>query len=220
MKNYLLKSLIVLTVLMFVYINAKSVMTIEFITSGNCYYCKLRIEGAVNPLPGVYSSEWSATNQSTTVSYNEAVIDAFTIMHAVADVGHDTEWYEAPQAAYDSLIGTCCEYPRVLQYGHINIGFLSLMGIYVYPLSINENLNDNNCIIYPIPSKDFLNISVPDENNALDLIIYNSIGQKVIETNFNNKTQIDVKPLEDGDYIAIIRKENAILLRKKITIIN
>ena len=110
---------------------------IEFPALGNCYLCKVRIEAKLNLLDGVTSSNWDYNTKVTTVEYDESVTDPFEIMQAVADTGHDTEWYPAPEEMYALLIGTCCEYERTINYSTVQIGYLSLMGIWVFPCGYN-----------------------------------------------------------------------------------
>lgn len=207
---------IVLSLLIFGYTTAKSSMTIEFKTSGNCSICKDRIETALNQLTGVISSNWSATSQSTTVTYNETIIDAFTIMHAVADVGHDTEWYQAPQEAYDLLVGTCCEYDRVLKYLDVIIGYLSLMDIYVFPLNVELNISNNVNQIYPNPSCDVINISLTENIRNYNCSIFNNAGQEILKTNVYGNSQIDLSAFVNGQYLIIVKEGENIILKKKI----
>ena len=132
---------------------------ITFPTLGNCYLCKLRIEGKLNLTEGVLSSDWNYDTKVTTVEYDESITDAFQIMQAIADTGHDTEWYRAPDDLYALLIGTCCEYERTIDYTNVQIGYLSLMGIWMFPVGITEPVNPYMVSVYP---------SVGDGNVTLD----------------------------------------------------
>ena len=90
--------------------------TVAFGTLGNCSICKDRIEGAVKQVPGVISVSWKIISDVTTVTYDSTVTDVYIIMHVIANVGHDTEWFPAPDSAYNLLKGTCCEYQRTNNY--------------------------------------------------------------------------------------------------------
>ena len=115
-------------------------MTIYFPVLGNCYLCQLRIEEAVNNLDGIESVNWSYDTKITTVTYDDGVTDAYEMMHAISAVGHDTEWYPAPDSAYYTLVGTCCEYERTNDYTNVQIGYLSLMDLWVFRLELQSSM--------------------------------------------------------------------------------
>lgn len=70
--------------------------------------------------------------------------------------------------------------------------------------------------LFPNPAKDFLNISFPGNNNIIEVLMYNNLGQlKLFKTSPGNK--IDISMLENGIYILEIRM-NDIIYRKHIII--
>ena len=112
--------------------------TVYFPTLGNCYLCKLRIEECVNKLEGIEEVTWDYNTDITTVTYEETITDPYIIMDAIALVGHDTEWFPAPDSSYQTLVGTCCEYERTMDYTNVQIGYLSLMDLWVFPVGIDD----------------------------------------------------------------------------------
>ena len=80
----------------------------------------------------------------------------------------------------------------------------------------NENFNINssfNCILFPIPTQNALNIKFPENVsvNVNKIAIVNSLGQTVIEqsnksnSNYNGIESIDVTYLQKGIYIVLLQ---------------
>jgi hypothetical protein len=74
------------------------------------------------------------------------------------------------------------------------------------PYSVPENNFDNSLIIYPNPCLDMLFIKTEEEVSFYE--IYNSIGQKISEGNYNNNDGINVTSFAKGIYwVKILLKE-------------
>ncbi len=196
-------------------------LTIEFITLGNCYTCKLRIEDKLSMLDGVKASEYDAFNKLTTVTYDDLITDAFLIMQAVADTGHDTEWFEAPQEAYNLLIGTCCEYDRTIDYTNVQIGYLSLMDLWMPHVSVGEiKEEDENIAIFPTVSSGQYSIKI-DELSTLvnpEIRIYSMNGSLVWANSvtIGVEAKINISFAPNGHYILCTLDKGEIISKSKI----
>jgi copper chaperone CopZ len=184
-------------------------LIIAFPTTGNCAICEIRIETAVSKIVGVQTVAWDMATDVTTVDYDENVTDCFAIMHAIADVGHDTEWFRAPDSAYNLLVGSCCEYERVISYDSVQIGYLSLMGIWMFPLGI-ENQQGVHLSAYPTIGPGLFQIWIDGQQSGelLKLSIYNLNGRKVenLTLNSSGSTTIDLQSFPDGQYIGVLNE--------------
>ena len=195
-------------------------MTIEFITLGNCYYCKLRIEGKLSNVEGVISSDYDASNHIATVTYDDLITDAFFVMQAVADTGHDTEWYEAPQEAYNLLIGTCCEYERTIDYSTVQVGYLSLMNLWMPHVSVGELKEDQNITIFPTVSSGQYSFKFNKSSTLIrpEIRIYSMNGSLVWANSIvaGVETEINISFAPDGQYILCAFDNGEIISRSKI----
>jgi len=200
----------------------KNSMNIYFPTLGNCYLCKLRIEAAVNELQGIENVVWDDVTSVTDVTYDDEVMDAFQIMHAIAAVGHDTEWYPAPDSAYNTLIGTCCEYVRTYDYTNVEEGYLSMMGIWVNPLTVISTFETVSCKIFPTISNGLFSIEIANnlKNTRNNLAMFSMTGQKVFASAIksDHRNSIDVAFLEKGSYILILSGDNRVIAQQKVII--
>jgi len=72
---------------------------------------------------------------------------------------------------------------------------------------IQEKTSYNNIIIYPNPTQDYFSISSPQtDNNAYQVVLYNTEGQKVLHTTVLNANEpIDVSHLPKGMYVCAIK---------------
>jgi copper chaperone CopZ len=195
-------------------------MTIEFITLGNCYYCKLRIEEKLSNVEGVISSEYDASNHITTVTYDDLITDAFFILQAVADTGHDNEWYEAPQEAYDLLIGTCCEYDRTIDYSTVQVGYLSLMDLWMPHVAVGELKEEQNISIFPTVSSGQYSVRF-NKLSALvnpEIRIYSMNGGLVWANSVvaGVETEINISIAPAGQYVLCTFDDGEIISRSKI----
>ena len=87
--------------------NSKS----EFIVSGNCDLCRVRIEKAALSIEGVKSAGWNINTHKLSVEYNRNMTEVPAIQEAVAGVGHDTELFRADNVTYEAL-PECCHYRK------------------------------------------------------------------------------------------------------------
>ena len=83
----------------------------NFEVIGNCEICKKRIEKAALSLKGVKMATWDIPSNILSVTYNSNKISPDQIQSAVADVGHDTPSFKAPDNVYNEL-PICCIYER------------------------------------------------------------------------------------------------------------
>ncbi|MCB0476092.1 MAG: cation transporter, partial [Flavobacteriaceae bacterium] len=105
------KNLIYISVFSFfipLFANGQSATETLFV-DGVCGMCKDRIEAAALQSKGVESADWDLESHQLTVTYDPTEFKFNRLQRQLADVGHDTDKYEAPQEAYDQL-HSCCKY--------------------------------------------------------------------------------------------------------------
>lgn len=194
-------------------------MSIVFITLGNCSICQLRIETAVNSLPGIISVDWSISGKQTSVTYDESVTDPYTIMHVIANVGHDNEWFEAPDSAYNLLVGSCCEYERTIDYSNVQVGYLSLMGIWIFPTGMVEQTK-TKFNVYPTSGTGIFRFTsmgsqMPDN---LMINVYSIQGTKMLTCSDvnNSNSSIDLGCLPNGPYLVCFLENKQIISSNRV----
>lgn len=77
---------------------------------GNCGMCKSTIEKAGNDKKTA-SVEWNKESKLTTLTYDSVRTNRDEILRRIALVGYDSEYFLAPDEAYEKLPG-CCHYDR------------------------------------------------------------------------------------------------------------
>lgn len=191
--------------------------TVSFNTLGNCSICKDRIEGAAKVIPGVVSVTWKIISDVTTVTYDSTITDVYTIMHVIANVGHDTEWFPAPDSAYNLLVGTCCEYQRTNNYELVQVGYLSLENRWFNPLGQGELKTISSFTIYPNPATDMIRISLSgDKKTKCHAALYDLSGDRVAAASFPGYGVLDIMHLPKGEYILVVSPEGTLIGRKKV----
>jgi len=191
--------------------------TATFITLGNCTLCQNRIQNAASQVSGVISVSWSIPDDATTVTYYTDSTDLFTIMHAISNVGHDTEWYPAPDSAYNLLIGTCCEYARTIDYTNVQVGYLSLMGIWVFPLGQQEIAQGVSLTVFSNPATESLTLNLDQNWDKLcTATLYSLMGTIVSSTRFTKNSTLDLRNLTPGEYMITVVSNGILISRKKI----
>lgn len=85
-------------------------VTEHFLVKGNCEQCKARIEKTAIEA-GAISADWTAENQTLTMTLDESKVSCNEILKEIANAGHDNEKFKAPDEAYKKL-PPCCEYTR------------------------------------------------------------------------------------------------------------
>lgn len=182
---------------------AKKIEEAKFITLGNCYLCQLRIEDAANSLNGVIEISWDASKEECVAKYESDLVTLDEIMIKIASVGHDTEWHRAPDEAYATLIGTCCEYDRWLTY--VSVGKISTSA--------------KIFSVFPNPVQSTARIQFADSeifNNCI-VKLFNLNGQFISEFEMNSQTiDIDLNNVSSGTYYLIAQKDDEIIERVKI----
>jgi mercuric ion binding protein len=83
----------------------------SFSVSGKCMMCKEKIENTAKNIEGVKSAKWNINKQSLKVKFYSKSITLEEIQQEIADIGYDTEMYQATKEAYDAL-HYCCKYER------------------------------------------------------------------------------------------------------------
>lgn len=80
----------------------------------------------------------------------------------------------------------------------------------------NADTNSNGVYIYPNPSSGLLTIKTDNPHKILSVSVFNLIGQKVYAgENFSvQEITIDLKDSSDGFYFALIKTENAEMIKK------
>jgi len=194
----------------------ETMSTHRFLTSGNCGICLNTIQTAGNNVEGVSVTNWNVTQDETTVTYDNTVTDLFQIMTAIASSGYDTEWYPADSAAYQGLVGSCCEYTRVIDYSSVQLGYLSLMDIWVTPLDITEQDVSDITLFYPNPSTGIISLDQKLLENNASIEMYNLIGSKVFELETVLNKKLDLSFLPKGQYIFVMKNDNVIVAHHKL----
>lgn len=194
--------------------------TIQFETLGNCYTCKLRIEAKLNTVPGISAAEYDPYTDITTVTYDDLITDAFIIMQAVADTGHDTEWFMAPDAAYELLIGTCCEYERIIDYTQVQVGYLSLMDLWMPHVSVGDQKDTESVRVYPTASTAAFNIDISEltDSKQTEIKVYSLSGSLLLtqQLTTENRNQIDLSFAPSGQYIITLTRPGKLIYQSKI----
>ena len=83
----------------------------NFEVIGNCEICKKRIEKAALSLKGVKMATWDIPSNILSVTYNSNKILLDQIQSTIANLGHDTPLFRAPDDVYNEL-PMCCIYER------------------------------------------------------------------------------------------------------------
>jgi len=197
----------------------KGSMEITFPVLGNCTVCQDRIESAVNRLIGIQSVSWDPATKVAVVKYLDTVMDAFQIMQAIAFVGHDTEWYPANDSAYNSLIGTCCEYERTNDYTNVQIGYLSLMGIWVSPLTGINSFTKVQTNVFPTAGHGIFHLrSGLASDLPLEAKVFSFNGQLLYSQKVQSGTDqiINIENLTNGQYLLVVSNKEAIVSESKL----
>ena len=106
MKTYLL--IVGLLISSFSFAQNKKDTTINFKVSGSCAMCEKRITD-VALKNGAKEARWNSQTQLLTVSFNQAKVTKEKLQEKIAEVGHDTEPFLAPDEVYNTL-PECCLY--------------------------------------------------------------------------------------------------------------
>jgi copper chaperone CopZ len=192
-------------------------VSVEFNTLGNCSICKDRIEGAVRPLPGVISVNWKIIGDVTSVSFDDDTTDLYIIMHAIANVGHDTEWFPAPDSAYNTLVGTCCEYQRTNNYDSVRVGYLVLMNQWYSPLGQPEMSGKISLSVFPNPATDRVSVSLHgNPDRACEATLHTLSGAVVKSVSFTGTVSLGLENLLPGEYILSVYTDGIAAGRQKI----
>lgn len=86
----------------------KEVVTDTCTVSGVCIMCKNRIENAAL-IPGVKFAEWDKDSGILTVIYRADKVSMDSIQKEIAQAGHNTTKFIAPDEVYEKL-PPCCAY--------------------------------------------------------------------------------------------------------------
>ncbi|MBM2814665.1 MAG: TonB-dependent receptor [Ignavibacteria bacterium] len=195
--------------------------SVQFLTSGNCSMCEIRIEEAVKKLPGIKYIHWDFNTKIATVKYDISKIKLYAIMTQIADTGHDNEWVQAPIYAYQRLVGSCCEYPRTMDYSKVKPGYLSLMDVW---LDVDESRNIDESI--SISPTSIINgvINITSQNTVIrdvNVLLYSLDGSVALSKPFSNLSdaKLDVSSLPKGCYIALVKEKQRIIYKAKLLLL-
>lgn len=180
----------------------------RFVTLGNCYSCTVRIEEATQNIAGLDSAYYDYETDITTVKFDDEKITINKIMQIVANCGHDTEWYRAPNGAYIQLIGTCCEYERTIDYSKAKIGYLSLMDMW---LSVLDRVSGIARVYPDVIEKNRLIIESQNfEVSNSSYRIFDLSGKEMGEgsLNLSGITELCLDFIPSGQYFIILENDN------------
>ncbi|MFA5419805.1 MAG: efflux RND transporter periplasmic adaptor subunit, partial [Bacteroidales bacterium] len=79
--------------------------------SGNCEMCRDRIETAAKSVAGVVSAEWNIDTKMLQVEFDSSKTNLDDVQKVIAQAGHDTGKYKAPDDVYNRL-PKCCLYRK------------------------------------------------------------------------------------------------------------
>ncbi len=96
----------------------KNLKTEIFKVYGTCDQCKHRIETTLLSY-GVARANWNIETNMLMVSYDSLKFNKQKLEKKLADVGHDTEDFQAKDETYSSL-PKCCYYERYKKLGSVN----------------------------------------------------------------------------------------------------
>jgi periplasmic mercuric ion binding protein len=221
MKTKYLSSFIILAMMVCISASAqkRSSFTIYFTTLGNCGICQNRIQNAVKALPGIDTVYWNIPKKQTTVTYDQALCDPYTIMHAIANVGHDNEWFRAPDSSYNKLVGSCCEYTRTINYDTVQVGYLYMMGIWIYPQGL-ESMKDQKITVYPSIGDGIFHVSIPPASAPASYVlsVLSMTGEKILSASVltGTRSSFDIRSFPDGQYLLVVSNGSQILSSTKL----
>lgn len=167
MKKYLLSVLCAVITISAV-AQKKNIKIETFKVYGTCIQCKNRIESTLKDY-GTYNSNWTINSNMLTVSYDSTKLLKEKIQQRLADVGHDTEAFQADDKTYENL-PKCCYYDR-----------------YKKPLTVIESDTINT---KPIVKNVMLTITgvVLEEDNKGKLLPLVGASIKCLTTNHGSNT--------------------------------
>jgi len=89
-----------------------------------------------------------------------------------------------------------------------------------FPVSVTENNALDNVKIYPNPTSEWLHIELPDLGDDFTFKIYNTMGQRIMTSNSNQKNQyrMEMNQLIEGLYLLEINYNGSKLIHKIIKI--
>lgn len=95
-----------------------------------------------------------------------------------------------------------------------------MMGQFIVsgPLSVNEDFTDDNILVYPNPSSNYINIKLPSDINLRDLSIYDITGRLMNFTITNNGSIYKIENLQKGIYFLKCSIDSNSFLIKKIIV--
>lgn len=93
--------------------------SVSFEVKGNCGMCKSRIEKAAIKIKGVKFATWNTETKEFKAIMDERKCSIDDIKKRIAEVGHDSEGYTAPEDVYENL-PECCKYrdPSTIHMDH------------------------------------------------------------------------------------------------------
>jgi copper chaperone CopZ len=197
-------------------VNAK-IQTYKFVTSGNCYSCTLRIDEATQNIAGLDSAYYDYDTDITTAKFDDEQITIHQVMQIVANCGHDTEWYPAPDGAFFQLIGTCCEYQRTIDYSQAKVGYLSLMDLW---LSVLDAIGMDIKVFPNVIDNGIFNISIgmkTDANSTAKIYDLNGALVRSKELNSGGVSAVNVTDFPAGRYFVVLESNNKPFYKTMVT---
>ena len=95
--------------------------------------------------------------------------------------------------------------------------YLAKLGVSNNTLAINEIANNLNCIIYPVPTTNYINVEMQDKLENYHIYLYNSQGQIFFELkNQKGSSSIDLSFATNGIYYLAIQSSKGNKIQKVI----
>ena len=178
--NYLSKKLLFFVLFVCSIMSFAQTVTEQFLVKGNCNMCKERIEKTAIKA-GAQTANWTAENQTLTMTLDESKVSCVNILKEIAEVGHDNEKFKAPDDSYKKL-PPCCEYTRDSNNKNSESDAKQIEGVKLVRQKEATAINKKEAgLIFNISSKELLkaaccNLSESFETNAtVDVSFTNAV---------------------------------------------
>lgn len=211
----------------------KNIKTETFKVYGTCVQCKNRIESTLKDL-GTFKANWSIETKMLRVSYDSIKLSKTKISKKLAEVGHDTEEFQANENTYNSL-PKCCYYERYEKPAvaspietHTITGIileedkkgklLPLVNATVHCLNTNQNATTDSSGVFQLQCAIPIRVSVSYVGFKTDTVNITSPSDiKIILKNSstNDLNEVIVKTRNNGTYISSLSTFNTLNIGSK-----
>jgi hypothetical protein len=112
------------------------------------------------------------------------------------------------------LIGSCCEYQRTIDYDTVKVGYLGMMGIWIYPLEI-QDIKHSDFVVYPTIGNGMFQVSFKGSRvqSEFELSVYSMKGIKILAREFaaGSGNSVDLRSFPNGEYILVLTEKKQII---------